>query len=49
MVLEQHIVAGQLNLNLFEKKQDFITFYRNPLHYGMALALALGLWLWPWP
>jgi len=30
----------------FEKKQDFITFYRNPLPYGMALAL--GLWPWPW-
>jgi len=24
-------------------KQHFVTFYHNPLHYGMALALA-----WPW-
>ena len=24
---------------VIEKKQDFITFYRNHLHYGMALVL----------
>ena len=30
-------------VRVLEKKQDFIAFYRNPLHYGMALGL------WPWP
>jgi len=25
------------------EKQDFVTFYRNPLHYVMALALALSV------
>jgi len=29
--------------NRYLFKRDFITFYRNPLHYGMALALALSV------
>jgi len=38
-------VGNRCLVSVLEKKQDFIIFYRNPLHYGMALAL--GLWLWP--
>ena len=37
---------GLVRVPVLEKKQDFITFYRNPLRYGMALALivfSLGL------
>jgi len=37
------IVGNHGLVRVFEKKQDFITFYRNPLHYGMALALALSV------
>jgi len=34
-------------VRVLEKNRiSIITFYRNPLHYGMALAL--GLWPWPW-
>ena len=38
-------VGNRRIVTVLEKRQDFITFYHNPLHHGMALALGL----WPWP
>jgi len=40
-------VGNRGRVRVLEKKQHFVTFYRNPLHYGMALALALVSWPWP--
>jgi len=34
-------------VRVLENKQHVVMFYRNPLHYGMALALALVSWPWP--
>jgi len=28
-------------VRVLEKKQEFVTFYHNPLHYVMALALSV--------
>jgi len=33
------LTVGNRGLVRVLEKQDFITFYRNPLHYGMSLAL----------
>jgi len=34
---------GLVRAGLLEKKQDFISFYRNLLHYEMALALSVNI------
>ena len=47
------LTAGNRGLVRVLEKQDFITFYLNPLHYwdGLGLgtvALALAVVSWPW-
>jgi len=57
MVLQQHIVAGQLNLNLFEKNRISLLFivilcimgWPWPWHWDSGLGLGLdSVWPWPW-
>jgi len=38
------LTVGSGGLVAVLEKQDFVTFYRNHLHFGMALALTLRLW-----
>jgi len=37
------LTVGNRGLVRVLEKHDFITFYRNPLHYGMALTLSLSV------
>jgi len=40
-------VGNRGRVRVLEKKQHCVTFYRNPLHYGMALAFLDSVWPWP--